>query len=138
MLGRRAEWQMPWFSCLRWTLVRILLVNHSHVAIHINEDGLSSINMQELANRKLELMDQTVFKWIQFLCDYFGCKLSGWPGQNKGALSPNSMAFFLTVERYPLVLIKVHIFLNEDKCVVLIEERIILRQHSHNLIIIFK
>ena len=31
--------------------------------------------MQELDNKKLELMDQAVIYLIQFLCDYFG---SGW------------------------------------------------------------
>ena len=33
--------------------------------------------MLELANKKLELMDQVVFKLIQFLCGYFRCKLAG-------------------------------------------------------------
>ena len=34
--------------------------------------------MWELANKRLELMGQAVFKWIQFLFNYFGAKLAGW------------------------------------------------------------
>ena len=36
--------------------------------------------MQELANKKLELMGQAIISLIQFLCDYFRAK---WLGTNK-------------------------------------------------------
>ena len=33
--------QTPWFSSLGWTLVRLMLVSHSQVAIHTIRNGLN-------------------------------------------------------------------------------------------------
>ena len=66
--------QTPCFSYQRRMVVRLMLVSQSQVAIHINRNGL--IKMWGLASKRLQLMDQAVFKWIQFVCCYFGCKAS--------------------------------------------------------------
>ena len=53
--------------------------------------------MWELANKRLDIMGQAVFKWIQFLCDYFGCKLAGQPGPKAGPPTQQTATDFCAV-----------------------------------------
>ena len=54
----------------------------SHVAYICWNNGLIQVTR---VNKKPELMGQALFSWIQFLCDYFGAKLSGQPRWQAGS-----------------------------------------------------
>ena len=71
-LGERNQIrQLPWFSSLRETRVKIFPGKLPPCgATQIIRNGL--IKMWELSSKILEIMGQAVFKRIQFPCDYFG------------------------------------------------------------------
>ena len=87
MLGRSTGRELPWSCQVRHA--ESFPVSHDlMVTYRLLEIGW--LKMWELANKRLELMGHAVFKWIQFLCDYFRCKLAGWLGPKAGPLPPTT------------------------------------------------